>query len=405
MVVAAISARVAVTCLLIACAACGSGTGDRGPSQASRDRVLIATAAPGGATRSWGTPVVSGGQDGYVATLRSAASGSASASALKVRLSGIGYPGKGKTGTTAFVGPGVATPWTGIAHGQYTVSVEHTGRWLGLRIWSRGGRWRARVDGHYVDRTPQPVGSDYALHTIGLDLGHDQPSKRHLVQFELSGGAWLSGVVSGANDHVSLPPAPKGPSVYWLGDSYFAGGGARYPGFSDLVHAASARLGFRDVTVDALDGTGYLKANAAPRFPDYLTRARKDLGKGRAQPDRIIVGGSINDIGQTPPAVGAAARRLYAYIAKAVPAARVYVVVFAPRFPVPSNFAAMNRAVLAAAAAAPNVAGAFDLPSRVSRSAVGLQGSNDHPTQAGHNLYGQLIAGFIRSHPIRRTPR
>jgi lysophospholipase L1-like esterase len=235
------------------------------------------------------------------------------------------------------------------------------------------------------------------MHTVGLDFRRAGPSKRHVVQFELSGGAWLAGVVAGRRDRLALSPRPKRPSVYWLGDSYFAGGGARYPGFSDLVHEASARLGFQDVTVDALGGTGYIHDNAPAKFGDYLARARGSLGRGKARPDVVVVGGSINDIDQSVRQVGAAARQLYAYLARAVPSAEVFVVVFTPRYPVPANFAALDRAVLRAAAASPNVTGALDLPTRAARAPQGLQGSNGHPTQAGHEAYGRLIADFIRA--------
>jgi lysophospholipase L1-like esterase len=393
----------AVLCSVFASASCGSEhdaarTGRVQPAAAAGVRVAGASDLAG--LESWGRPAVSGGRHAYVATFRSAGSNAAAASAPspRARLAGIGYPVEGKAGGTTYIGPGVAASWTNIAHGQYTVSVVHQGRWLGLRLWSRGGQWRAKVDGRYVDPKPRPVGGGYAYRTVGLDFSHAQASKRRVVTFELSGGAWLAGILAGKADKLALPPRPKGPSVYWLGDSYFAGGGARYPGFSDLVHRASARLSFHDVTVDALGGTGYVHDNEPAKFDDYLTRARTNLGKGKAQPDVIVIGGSINDIDQDPRTVGATARRLYAYLARAVPRAKVFVVVFTPRFPVPANFAALDRAVLRAAAASPNVAGALDLPARMARSARGLQGANGHPTQTGHDRYGRLIADFIRAH-------
>jgi lysophospholipase L1-like esterase len=382
----------------VAAAGCGSVQEHAGSSLArvpTATNVRVETTPPAGGARSWARPALSRARRGYVATLRSG--GAAASRAVKVRVTGIGYPARSSAGGTAIVGPGVAAPWTQIAHGQYTVSVAHRGTWLGLRVFSRGGRWRARVDGRYVDPRPRSVGSDYAMHTIGLRFARGRASQRHVVQFELSGGAWLAGVVAAAGDRLTLPPRPRGPSVYWLGDSYFAGGGSRYPGFSDLVHTASARLHAADVTVDALGGTGYLHANEPAHFPDYLTRARTNLRPGRAQPDLIVVGGSINDIGEQPGKVAAAARRLYAYLGRAVPRAKVFVVVFAPHFPVPANFAALDRAVLSAAAASPSVAGAFDLPAEVARSPGGLQGANGHPTQVGHDAYGRLIAAFIRA--------
>jgi lysophospholipase L1-like esterase len=388
----------ALLVVALAVTACGSVEEDAGSGvvrASTAANVRIAAAPSAGGSESWARPALSRARHGYVATLRPA--GSAAPGMARVRLTGIGYPAEGTGGGAATVGPGVAAPWTQIAHGQYTVSVVHRGSWLGLRIWSRGGRWRAKVDGRYVDPVPRSVGSDSALHTIGLAFSHAQASKRHVVEFELSGGAWLAGVLAGSGDRLALPPRPRGPSAYWLGDSYFAGGGSRHPGFTDLVHTASARLRFQDVTVDALGGTGYLHDNGPARFEDYLTRARTNLRRGRAQPDVIVVGGSINDIGEQPAKVERAARRLYAYLASAVPRARVFVVVFAPRFPVPANFTALDRAVLAAAEESPNVAGALDLPARVARTSSRLQGPDGHPTQAGHDAYGRLIAAFIRA--------
>jgi lysophospholipase L1-like esterase len=394
---------IVVTTLLwsvLASAACGADHGGvrsaRAGSALARGIQVGSPSAKAGLQR-WLTPKLSRDVHGYVATLNRDAGGARSATAerLQVRVAGIGYPGFERMGPTTYVGPGVAVPWTQIAHGQYTVSVAHQGSWLGLKIWSRGGRWRAKVDDRYVDPRPRSVGSDYAMHTIGLEFRNAQASKRHVVQFELSGGAWLAGISAGLHDHLSLPPQSHKPSLYWLGDSYFAGGGARWPGFSDLVHRASTRIGSDDVTVDALGGTGYVQDNAAAKFDDFLTRARTNIGARRAVPDVIVIGGSINDIGYDFETVRATAKRLYAYLGRAVPSARVFIVVFAPRFPVPPNFAALNRAILSAAASSPNVT-PIDLPAGLARSTSGLQGPDGHPTQAGHDAYGRAIADAIR---------
>ncbi|HKE81956.1 MAG TPA: SGNH/GDSL hydrolase family protein, partial [Solirubrobacteraceae bacterium] len=126
-----------------------------------------------------------------------------------------------------------------------------------------------------------------------------------------------------------------------------------------------------------------------------------NIGRGRAEPAVVVVGGSINDAGEDPRAVGASARRLYAYLARVDPAAKVVVVVFSPRIPAPANFAALDKAVLDAAGASPNVVGALDLPSAVPRTAAGVQAADGHPTQAGHDLYGRLIADFVRARTRR----
>jgi lysophospholipase L1-like esterase len=389
-----------LTPLVLASASCGSEQKDRAPAKqlAVTSRAVIAGQPPARGLQTWAAPILSGGSREYVASLRHVGSAGPDAPRVRVRLTGVGRPATGTGAGARYVGPGVTAPWTRIAHGRYVVSIRHQGERLGLRIWSRGGQWRAKVDGKYVDRTPRSVGSDYALHTVGLDFSHGQPGERRVVEFELRGGAWLAGVVAGAGDTLSLPRPPRGATVYWLGDSYFAGGGARHPGFSDLVESASARLRFNDVIVDALGGTGYAQDNAAARFADYVTRAKANLGKGKVAPDIIVVGGSINDVSQPPGVVERAARRLYSYIARAVPSAKVVVVPFSPRFPVPANFAERIRGVLQAAAGRPNLY-VFNLPASVG-STTGLQGSDGHPTQRGHDEYGRLIAEFI----MKRCP-
>jgi lysophospholipase L1-like esterase len=185
-----------------------------------------------------------------------------------------------------------------------------------------------------------------------------------------------------------------------------AGGGATYPGFDDLAHLASVRAGVLDVTTDALGGTGYVAVNPATHFPTYLTRARLDLNARRAQPQLIVIGGSINDASVGEARVRSAARALYQYLARALPKAAVVVVPFTPGYPVPRGVAAANRGILSAARSAPNVVGALDLPAEVlalggtagaQRRSGSLVSSvvNYHPSEAGHQLYGRLIGNFL----------
>ena len=360
----------------------------------------------------WESPVVVGdGHGGFLARLAPAASPTSKQRLVPVdvRLSGIGYPGGGTGGGTSYIGPGVDTRWT-LQHGQYVVSVGYSGSRISLLVWSTGGDWRVRVDGKYVSTEPRSAGSGYALHTLDLDFSRAGGARRRIIQFELAGGAWLAGLeVGGPGDRVWLPPRPQGaspPRVYWLGDSYVAGGGAAFPGFDDLTHVASARAGLTDVTVDALGGTGYVRANGSAGFPNYLVRARTNLGSERARPNLIVVGGSINDAGYSRQRVRAAARALYAYLARALPQARVIVVTFTSAYPVPTPIETANAGVLDAARTAPNVIGALDLPAEVLmlRGNQGVQRLSAelistttayHPSPAAHRLYGRLIGDFI----------
>lgn len=396
---------ITVSMLLVGGCAHSNATGVRQPAPRVGTDLGLAEAA------RWKSPVVSGdGHGGFLARFHPAGSARSEQGLahVAVRLRGIGYPGGGTGAGRSYIGPGVDKRWT-QQHGQYVVSVSYSGSRISLLVWSTGGDWRVKVDGRYVGTAPRSAGSGYALHTLDLDFSKAGGARQRNIEFELAGGAWLAGLQVGRRaDRLSLPPRPRpvSPHVYWLGDSYVAGGGAAFPGFDDLTHVASARAGLTDVTVDALGGTGYVSANGSAGFPNYLVRARVNLRSHRARPDVIVIGGSINDAGSSRQTVRAAASALYDYLARALPRARVVVVPFTSEYPVPPTIATANAGVLAAARAAPNVVGALDLPARIlalrgNDGALRLSGAIQstttkyHPSAVGHELYGQLIGDFI----------
>ena len=326
-----------------------------------------------------------------------------------VQMTGLGFPYVGVENGHHFAGPGVDRAWE-FQTNEYNVSFRFTGTRLGLRVFSTGGEWRVLVDGVSVGGSaPRSAGSSYAYHVLDLDFSDDRGARSRTITFELSGGAWLSGVGTGdASDGVSAPPTPRSedPSVYWLGDSYVVGSGAQHPGFDDLVHVASSQAGLSNVTVDALGGTGYLKTNAGAKFPNYLSRARQNLKAGRASPNLIIVGGSINDDVYSEEQVRSSAAALYAYLARALPKSKIIVVPFTDAYPVPLPVEHAIDGVLAAARAAPNVIGVLNLPAKVlaergntpiARYSARLSSSKVeyHPSPAAHQLYGRIIGQFI----------
>jgi lysophospholipase L1-like esterase len=337
------------------------------------------------------------------------AGGAAGGAPRYVQMTGLGYPYVGSMDGHRYAGPEVDHQWE-LQNNEYEVSLKFTGTRLGLAVLSAGGQWRARVDGAAVGGpAPRSVGSSSAYHVLDLDFSRAGPARSRTITFQLSGGAWLSGVGTDAgSDVVSAPAVPRGarPSVYWLGDSYVAGGGARHPGFDDLVHVASQQAGLGNVTIDALGGTGYLKTNPVAKFPDYLARAKKNLRAGRAAPDLIIVGGSINDGIYTTQQVRSAASRLFAYLARAVPKSKVVVVPFTDGYPIGTPVQHSIDGVLAAARAAPNVVGVLNLPAQVlaqrGNTSVAALGSRlysttvkYHPSPAGHKLFGEIIGRFL----------
>ena len=366
----------------------------------------------------WDSPRVLRQGDGqFVARLSPDMSSGADTRALgpvTVSLGGIGWPRTGDGYGQSYVGPGVLSTWTS-RNETYSISLTTTARRVSLIVWSLGGRFQVKLGSVPVD-SPQLAGTAEHHHSLDIEFA---TSARRTVTFELANGVYFSGLrVGGGSWRVSLPPTPRPepPSTYWLGDSYVAGGGATYPGFDDLAHLASEQAGLTDVTVDALGGTGYIRTNEIAHFPNYLSRARVNLGRRGARPRLIVVGGSINDAVYDEANVRRSAAALYRYLATAVPQARVVVIPFTSAYPVPEDIAHANEGIMEAARAAPNVVGVLNLPERVLTlgGAAGAERRSGalesvvvkgHPSEAGHQLLGRIVGSFLADciQTLRRT--
>ena len=377
-----------VSLLILSIAACGSSDVRSEPGLTVDGRL--------GSALGWSNPTVSREQgDGYVARL----SPGPGAGPLSVRLTGLGFPGGGVIKGQRFVGPGLIQPWTSQIHGQYKASIGHKGSRLSLVVWSRGGTWRAEADGDLIRTAPLPAGRDYSMHTLDVDFSSAE-IKRRTITFELGNGAWLAGVRTGPKDEVWLPKRrPSGPRIYWMGDSFLTGTGARFPGFGDFAHVASSRLKLTDVATDALGGTGYVKANTAAHFPNFADRVKRNLISHKATADVVVIAGSINDLGVPADQLRASARSMYVSLRRAMPKTRIVVVPFSPRYPAPASVQTLSRTLSQAASGLPNVF-VEDLPGEVwakygPSRAPALQRPDGHPTEEGHEAYGRLIAAFI----------
>ena len=355
----------------------------------------------------WSSPDVSRQRDGHFVAQLAPRPGQEPARPVSVRLDGIGRPRVAVGRGTKYVGPGVLTNWTGQAD-QYTVSVGTTAPRVSLLVWNLGGDWQVLVNRRPVD-SPRTVGTTFTHHSLDVVFPKSKAGVRRTITFVLVGSVWLTGLrVGGADARAWLPPEPdpSAPITYWIGDSYSVGAGATHPGFDDFVHLASARAGLSDVTTDALGDTGYVRTNTIAHFPNFQTRAIANLGPGRAQPQLIVVAGSINDAAYGETRVRSAAASLYRHLARALPKAAVVVIPFASGFPVPAPEAVTNHGIMAAARAAPNVVGVFDLPAAVlslggvaaherRTGALVSTAVKYHPSEAGHLLYGRLIGQFL----------
>jgi lysophospholipase L1-like esterase len=136
--------------------------------------------------------------------------------------------------------------------------------------------------------------------------------------------------------------APPVRAVF-LGDSYTVGVGAAGPTYAERV---ADRLGW--IRIDAAQsGTGYVADGGGGDRSPFADRV-DDVAA--ADPDVVVVQGSVNDVGADPADVGAAATALYADLAAAVPDARV-VVLGPPEAPgVPRDAVGAVRDALAGAA-------------------------------------------------------
>lgn len=401
--ISSMAAILAIAIINLLVSGCG---GSHSVQAADRPAATVAVDHQLDELEAWGSPKVSRQSDGgFVARLSPTASGGTGTAdaSIEVSLGGLGWPRAGEGLGQSYVGPGPLSQWTSRGE-TYTVSLTTSAKRVSAVVWNLGGAYQVRVGSKAIG-VPRLIGTTYHHHDLDVEFA---TSERRTITFVLSGSVYFSGLRLGGGSTAVSPPRSSHPppSIYWLGDSYVAGGGATYPGFDDMAHLASAQAGLTDVAVDALGGTGYVRANDAAHFPPYLTRARVNLGRNRAQPQFIIVGGSINDAIYGEAQVRRAAAALYRYLRRAVPTAHLIVVPFASAYPVPQGEAKANAGVLAAARAAPNVVGVLDLPSRVASlgGAAGVERRDGalesrtvkyHPSEAGHRLYGRIIGTFL----------
>jgi lysophospholipase L1-like esterase len=183
-------------------------------------------------------------------------------------------------------------------------------------------------------------------------------------------------------------PEPSPPVAVFLGDSYTVGEGGR-----GYVQDTAARMGWTALPVGE-SGTGYVDPSTTPGQSPFGQRVAALAG---LDADVVVVQGSTNDVDESPDAVAAAARALYADLARTVPDARL--VVLGPLAPpdLPADAVARLRDVLAAAAAAAGlpfvdpVAGGWLTPGD------GLFADGLHPNDAGYSRMAADLAAALQA--------
>ena len=180
--------------------------------------------------------------------------------------------------------------------------------------------------------------------------------RRVEVLMDYGSGAMYSLAV-GQGSYLTAPP-PRVRAAF-VGDSFFAGSSS-CPALSSSDMIASRILGVECVG-SAQGGTGYV-ATGDPSWATPFSGPDRVAAVVNADPDVVVVKGSVNDDGST--GVEAAAAAYYATLAEQLPGVPVIVIGPPPTNATSTVSAARsenNRAVRRAAAAAPNVAGYIDL--------------------------------------------
>lgn len=201
----------------------------------------------------------------------------------------------------------------------------HTGttlefRVLGIRNLSQ---YRVRVNGELAMPTAQ-LAADGLWHWILVDFG---TSATRTITIEGDSSFRFAGVNISPVDTIAESLYP-GARVVILGDSFAQGTGA-YPGsatgtFVNFGQIAAEIIGYRDVHVVGVGGTGYLNTGLAGAYVKFRDRLATDVFPTR--PALVIVAGGINDDAFSPSAIRAEADLLFAAIHAGLPVAQIVVV-------------------------------------------------------------------------------
>lgn len=354
--------------------------------------------------------------DNWLATFAAA---SGQPSPVSIMLRSIGFPvtmNSGLSPNRVCVAPGVnSTQYNFLqAHGMYTASFMHYGTKLRFLTYSRAGDFRVMVDGKYAQLSSTDLGGNVTNRTIDLDFTSAGGAKARKIEIELWHGVYPYGIQTGPNDSIWVPYRRPAPRLYVIGDSYTDGTASTSAGFRDMAHYIGSKLGFDDIIIDALGGTGYYKENAAavaggdPPWGNFTERVPNNIDVGKALPDVILVLGSINDQGWGQTNVHTQADTLFTYLEDTVPDAKVFCATFGEKAASTAQIAPATAGVLQAVTEHSSyIQGFIDLlPLLTGTGHTGAEvgdgnrdiyiaSDNAHPTLAGHQFYAGKIAEYV----------
>jgi hypothetical protein len=233
----------------------------------------------------------------------------------------------------------------------FDVEFWHEGSHVALMVASYpGGDWHVHIDDHPVTPDPQQITN---LGPRFIDIPFAERGRRK-IRITLA----LSDVVQLLHEQGDVvEPAEQRFNLGVLGDSWVYGSTGYIAGA--IPHWIAASTGFA-VWRNGQSGTGYSTGAVSQLgFSSYGSPGR--LAALKAQPlDALLIYGTVNDAGQSPEAIKAAAQACYREIAKQMPALAVIVAGVEPVFNGDPNLDAINQAIRDAAESAPNVRGFID---------------------------------------------
>lgn len=283
---------------------------------------------------------------------------------------------------------------------------DHDGSVLEMVTRGRTSAFRVLVDGEYAgDRVLNSPVNDGNLYVIKIDF-----STRALrrVRIEMNGLFQVGKIFLEPTATIRSAPIP-GPRVCILGDSYTeptivdSTAGIKLTEHDGWATVMCRMLGWEDRFILGSGGTGYCSPGSNDRVK-FRDRVQNDVID--KNPDIVVVAGGLNDAGFDDADVAVEANLLFTEILSDLPAARLYVVS-------PFYFETPDAGILSRSAAieavVPSDAYFIDLLSPPAITGTGDQdnpaangnadafigGDSLHPTFAGHQFLGRLVASLI----------
>lgn len=272
----------------------------------------------GGAHVTVGRAVIVGSISGTTLTVESVASGSVAYGAY-VYGTGV-LPGThitGGSGSTWTVDQSQTVASTDMTCDVYqgqsdNVSFYHTGRFLEISTGSYSTQ--VKVDGAYLgpEGTVKEWINSGSVVRIFVDFGSSARRKIELQEYQPA----LQGITIGHSDMIE-PAQVVGPRTIIMQDSFGSVGNGM------IMRSFAETLGWNDVWMDSVGGTGYL-ANNGGNSTTFRGRVQHDVI--RNNPDVVIVSGSVNDGGQDPTDVYNEAKLLYMQLKTGLPNAAIFAI-------------------------------------------------------------------------------